>query len=61
MLDESRHFLGMDFVKKTLDEMSRLKMNVFHCHLVVDAGWRIEIKKYAKLTQIGSKRAYTEI
>lgn len=61
MLDESRHFQGMEFVKQTLDEMSRLKMNVFHWHLVDDAGWRIEIKKYPKLTQIGSKRADTEI
>lgn len=61
MLDEARHFQGEAFVKKTLDEMARLKMNVFHWHLIDDAGWRIEIKKYPKLTEIGSKRADTEI
>ncbi len=42
MLDESRHFHGMDLVKRLLDEMARLKMNVFHWHLVDDPGWRIE-------------------
>ncbi|MCK4959802.1 MAG: beta-N-acetylhexosaminidase [Planctomycetes bacterium] len=61
MLDESRHFKGMDVVKSLLDQMAGLKMNVFHWHLVDDQGWRIEIKKYPKLTEIGSKRADTQI
>jgi hexosaminidase len=61
MLDEARHFKGMDQVKMLLDEMALLKMNVFHWHLVDDQGWRIEIKKYPKLTKIGSKRKSTQI
>ncbi|MDP5106784.1 MAG: beta-N-acetylhexosaminidase [Polaribacter sp.] len=61
MLDEARHFKGMEQVKMLLDEMALLKMNVFHWHLVDDQGWRIEIKKYPKLTQIGSKRKSTQI
>lgn len=59
MLDESRHFLGMEIVKRLLDEMARLKMNTFHWHLVDDPGWRIEIKKYPELTGIGSKRDFS--
>ncbi len=59
MLDESRHFHGKEEVKKLLDEMVRLKMNVFHWHLVDDPGWRLEIKKYPLLTEIGSKGNYT--
>lgn len=58
MLDESRHFHGMQTVKKLLDEMARLKMNTFHWHLVDDPGWRIEIKKYPRLTEVGSKRDF---
>ena len=61
MLDEARHFKGMKQVKLLLDEMAKLKMNVFHWHLVDDQGWRIEIKKYPKLTEIGSKRQSTQI
>ncbi len=61
MLDEARHFKGIEQVKMLLDEMAFLKMNVFHWHLVDDQGWRIEIKKYPKLTQIGSKRKSTQI
>lgn len=60
-LDESRHFFGKEYIKKYLDEMFRLKLNVFHWHLTDDQGWRIEIKKYPLLTEIGSKRAYTHI
>lgn len=59
MLDESRHFHGMETVKRMLDEMARLKMNTFHWHLVDDPGWRIEIKKYPELTAIGSKRDFS--
>ncbi|MCL4107382.1 UNVERIFIED_CONTAM: hypothetical protein GTU68_067293 [Idotea baltica] len=61
MLDEARYFKGMDQVKLLLDEMAFLKMNVFHWHLTDDAGWRIEIKKYPLLTEIGSKRKSTQI
>lgn len=61
MLDESRYFHGEEFVKKLLDQMAMLKMNVFHWHLVDDAGWRIEIKKYPLLTEVGAFRADSEI
>lgn len=61
MLDEGRHFHGEKTVKMLLDEMARLKMNVFHWHLVDDQGWRIEIKKYPLLTEVGSKRMSTQI
>ncbi len=56
MLDEARYFKGMDEVKKLLDQMALLKMNVFHWHLTDDQGWRIEIKKYPNLTKIGAYR-----
>lgn len=59
MLDESRHFHGMQMVKTLLDEMARLKFNTFHWHLVDDPGWRIEIKQYPRLTEIGSKRDFS--
>lgn len=61
MLDEARHFKGKEVVKDLLDEMSLLKMNVFHWHLTDDQGWRIEIKKYPKLTEVGAFRDSTEI
>lgn len=61
MLDEGRYFQGKEQVLKMLDEMARLKMNVFHWHLVDDQGWRIEIKKYPLLTEIGSKRPSTQV
>jgi hexosaminidase len=54
MLDVSRHFFDKDEVKARLDEMAELKLNVFHWHLTDDHGWRIEIKKYPKLTEIGA-------
>ncbi len=60
-LDESRHFFGKDVVKRLLDMMFLQKLNVFHWHLTDDNGWRIEIKKYPLLTEIGSKRKYTQI
>lgn len=56
MLDEARFFKGETEVLRLLDIMAELKMNVFHWHLTDDQGWRIEIKKYPLLTQIGSKR-----
>ncbi len=61
MLDEARNFKGADVVKRLLDEMAALKMNTFHWHLTDDQGWRIEIKKYPLLTEIGSMRDSTEI
>ncbi|TFG23168.1 MAG: beta-N-acetylglucosaminidase [Promethearchaeota archaeon] len=59
MLDESRHFFGKEVVKKLLDQMARLKLNKFHWHLTDDQGFRVEIKKYPLLTEIGSKRKGT--
>ncbi len=55
-LDVSRHFMPVEFVKKFIDLMSQYKFNKFHWHLTDDQGWRIEIKKYPRLTEIGSKR-----
>jgi hexosaminidase len=55
-LDESRHFFGSKFVKEYIDWLAMHKMNVFHWHLTDDGGWRIEIKKYPKLTDIGAWR-----
>lgn len=56
MLDEGRHFFGKETVKLVLDVMARYKMNRFHWHLTEDQGWRIEIKKYPKLTEVGAWR-----
>ncbi|HPR16931.1 MAG TPA: beta-N-acetylhexosaminidase [Candidatus Cloacimonadota bacterium] len=50
-LDVSRHFFGVDFIKKYLDLLALHKLNVFHWHLTDDNGWRIEIKKYPELTK----------
>ena len=61
MLDEGRYFKGKKEVKRLLDQMAQLKMNVFHWHLTEDQGWRIEIKKYPKLTSVGSKRKDTQV
>jgi len=55
-LDVSRHFFPVEVVKRQLDLMKTYKFNVFHWHLVDDGGWRIEIKKYPKLTQLGAYR-----
>ena len=60
-IDESRHFFGEEQIKRILDYMFAEKLNVLHWHLTDDHGWRIEIKKYPLLTEIGSKRAYTHI
>jgi len=59
MLDEGRYFLGKETVKKTLDWMAFYKLNRLHWHLTEDQGWRIEIKKYPKLTTIGASRQGT--
>lgn len=55
-LDVSRHFFGPEVIKEYIDLLASYKMNVFHWHLVDDQGWRIEIKKYPKLTEIGAWR-----
>lgn len=60
MLDEARHFFGEENIYQTLDVMAELKLNVLHWHLTDDAGWRVEIKKYPLLTDVGSKRKDTE-
>lgn len=60
-LDVARHFFDVDFVKRYLDLMAAYKLNNFHWHLTDDQGWRIEIKKYPKLTEIGSVRAQTKV
>jgi hexosaminidase len=59
MLDVGRHFFPVSFIKKYIDLLAVHKMNTFHWHLTDDQGWRIEIKKYPKLTEIGSKRKET--
>ena len=56
MLDEGRHFFGKEEVMRVLDVMAAHKMNRFHWHLTEDQGWRIEIKKYPRLTSVGAWR-----
>ena len=58
-LDCSRHFWSVEFTKKFIDLLALHNMNTFHWHLTDDQGWRIEIKKYPKLTTIGSQRSGT--
>ena len=58
-LDEGRHFFGVEAVKRYLDIMEVHKLNKFHWHLTEDQGWRIEIKKYPRLTEVGSVRKGT--
>ena len=60
-LDVGRHFFSVAFIKKYLDLIAMHKMNSFHWHLTEDQGWRIEIKKYPKLTEIGGFRKGTAI
>lgn len=57
-LDVSRHFFSIDYLKKMLDLMAFYKFNKFHLHLTDDQGWRIEIKKYPKLTEEGAWRTF---
>ncbi|MEI6123122.1 MAG: family 20 glycosylhydrolase [Bacteroidota bacterium] len=56
MLDVSRHFFSVEYIKKHIDMLSYYKINTFHWHLTDDQGWRIEIKKYPQLTNIGAWR-----
>ncbi len=60
MLDVSRHFFPKEYILQTLDRLALLKMNTLHLHLVDDQGWRIEIKKYPKLTDVGAWRVDRE-
>jgi len=55
-LDCARHFFPKEFIKKYIDYLAMYKMNTFHWHLTDDQGWRIEIKKYPKLTEVGAWR-----
>ena len=55
-LDCARHFFPKEFIKKYIDYLAMYKFNVFHWHLTDDQGWRIEIKKYPKLTEVGAWR-----
>lgn len=59
-LDVSRHFFDKEFIKRYIDILAMHKLNVFHWHLVDDQGWRIEIKKYPKLTEVGAWRVDRE-
>jgi hexosaminidase len=58
-LDVCRHFVSVDFIKKYIDNMALHKLNTFHWHLTEDQGWRLEIKKYPKLTSVGAWRKET--
>jgi hexosaminidase len=57
-LDVSRHFFLDSYLKKFIDRMALYKMNKLHLHLTDDQGWRIEIKKYPKLTEEGAWRTF---
>lgn len=61
MLDCSRHISSVNYIKQLLDQMAYYKLNTFHWHLTDDQGWRIEIKKYPKLTEVGGWRKHTLI
>lgn len=56
LIDVCRHFLTVEEMKKHIDILSMFKINTLHWHLTEDQGWRIEIKKYPRLTEVGSKR-----
>ena len=58
MIDAARHFMPVDVIKRNLDGMAAVKMNVFHWHLVDDQGWRIEMKKHPKLIEMASDGNY---
>lgn len=60
MLDVSRHFFPPEFIYRFIDFLAMHKLNTFHWHLVDDQGWRIEIKKYPKLTEVGAWRVDRE-
>lgn len=58
-LDACRHFFPKEYIKKYIDRMAFYKLNMFHWHLTEDQGWRIQIKKYPRLTEVGSQRKET--
>ncbi|MBM3285168.1 MAG: beta-N-acetylglucosaminidase, partial [Candidatus Aminicenantes bacterium] len=58
-LDVGRHFFPAESIKKTIDILARYKINTFHWHLTEDQGWRVEIKKYPRLTEVGAWRRET--
>lgn len=58
MIDASRHFQPVDVIKRNIDALAAMKMNVFHWHLVDDQGWRIETKKHPKLIELASDGLY---
>ena len=58
MIDVSRHFFGVDFIKKQIDAMVRYKLNHLHLHLTDAAGWRVEIKRYPRLTDFAARRTH---
>jgi hexosaminidase len=60
-LDVGRHFFGPEFVRRYIDELARYKINRFHWHLTDDQGWRIEIKAYPRLTEVGAWRKETMV
>jgi hexosaminidase len=60
-LDVGRHFFGPEFVKRYIDQLARYKINRFHWHLTEDQGWRIEIERYPRLTEVGAWRAETQV
>lgn len=60
-LDVARHFYGVDYVKSYLDMLALHNINIFHFHLTDDQGWRVEIKKYPRLTEVGAWRRRTVI
>jgi len=59
LIDACRHFMPVDVIKRNLDGMAAVKMNVLHWHLTEDQGWRIEIKPYPRLTKVGAMRKGT--
>ncbi len=61
LIDEARHFFGKDEIKRVLNVMSAYKLNRLHWHISDDQGWRIEIKKYPRLTEVGGWRDGTQI
>jgi hexosaminidase len=60
LLDCSRHFMSMEFIKMIIDVLALYKLNRFHWHLTDDQGWRLEIKKYPRLTEVGANRGHEE-
>lgn len=60
MLDVSRHFFEKEYILRTIDRMALFKLNTLHLHLIDDQGWRMEIKKYPKLTEVGGFRVDQE-